>query len=106
MSATDFRRLLEQGSPSDPFSSIGVIVEDPHSPRPIMLDVQSDGEGLLLSLDYSEAGELFDTLAQAMSVVITGTASAKLAAGIGLGNVIPGGVSAADHDPDDTPGVL
>lgn len=74
MSAVDFRRLIELG----PYGSIGIEVDTPTAQRPIRVDVSS----LHLELDYSEAGELFDTLAQAMGIVVAGHGNATAAAAV------------------------
>lgn len=76
MSLRDFRKLIDVGAAGD---YVGVIVEDPTAARPIRLELGADGyDDLQLRLDESEAGELFDALAQALREVVGGRASVKL----------------------------
>lgn len=81
MSAVDFRRAFDVGV--DQLAMLGVVVEHPTEPRPITLELGVGGLQLGVALDYSEAGQLFDTLSQAMGIVVAshgqGTAAAALA---------------------------
>lgn len=74
MSLSDYRKLIDL----EPGAYIAVRVEDPNARRPITLEANLEGRGIVLVLDESEAGELFDTLAAALRTVIGGRAVAKL----------------------------
>lgn len=74
VSVADFRRLIDVA----PDAYVAVAVEDPNDERPVQLDVNVGGFGIGLHLDYGTAGLLFDTLAQALSVVVVGQAQHKL----------------------------
>lgn len=75
MSLTDFRKLIDVGTGR---SYIAVQVTDPTAPRPVVLELNVEGHGVVVPLDFSEAGELFDALAAAQRTVVGGLASAKL----------------------------
>lgn len=95
MSAIDWRVAVDVG----PWGMVGLTVEDPRAERPISLDVSS----LHIQLDYAEAGELFDRLAQALGLVVA--AHGSPAAGAAAAAII--GLEAAHqapvHEPADTP---
>lgn len=109
MSAVDFRRLAEVGDPDGPPAYWAIRVQNPTEARPIVLDVNLAGTGIVLPLDYSEAGELFDTLAQAMGLVVAGlespAAGAAVASLLGLqaARQLPQLASVADVPAEDTP---
>lgn len=83
MSAVDFRHLAELGGDgTDRAAYWAVAVEAPTDARPIRLEVNLDGQGIVLQLDYSEAGELFDTLAQALGIVVAAHGNPAAAAAV------------------------
>lgn len=68
MSAVDFRRIADIGDAGDYW---GVVVEDPAAARPLELRIGVYGVGdVQLHLEYAEVGELFDTLAQALGIIL------------------------------------
>lgn len=74
MSLADYRRMIDVA----PDAYVAVEVTDPNDRNPVRLEVNLQGHGIVLPMDFGTAGLLFDVLAQALSVVVTGQAQAKL----------------------------
>jgi hypothetical protein len=75
VSLTDFRKLIDLGPGR---SYIAVQVTEPTAHRPVVLELNVEGHGVVVPLEEGEAGELFDALAAALRTVVGGLASAKL----------------------------
>jgi hypothetical protein len=78
VSAIDWRTTIDVGGSDG--SMIALEIEDPRALRPLTLTVIAVGGAVAVpvDLDYSEAGELFDRLAQALGIVVSGSAESKL----------------------------
>lgn len=74
MSLEDFRRLIDVA----PDAYVAVQVTDPNEHAPVQLEVRVADFGLTMRLDEGTAGLLFDTLAAALTVVVTGRAQHTL----------------------------
>lgn len=76
VSLADWRKLLDIGP--GPGDYLAMSIEDPTAARPIRFELCVDGYELHTQLDESEAGEIFDTLAQALRELIAAQAQGKL----------------------------
>lgn len=94
MSAVDFRRLAEVGPADDAGQHAywAATVEQPTAERPIELELSANDQGAVhVAFTYDEAGELFDTLSQAMGIVVAAHGNATAAAAVA-------GLDRAQHD--------
>lgn len=97
VSLRDYRKLIELGEPGAA-AYIGLSIEDPTRARPINLEVNLDGVGIVLMMDESETGELFDSLAQVLRELLTAQTQHKLHTDTPRGDGPVSDGSASIHD--------